>query len=140
MEAIMKLERLPDGELDIMKELWREGRALKASEIAKLLAPKHSWKVPTVHVLLSRLEEKGFVTADRSGYSHKFSSRVSEADYISSESAHLAKKTGGKLHAMFAALIDSADITDEELTELSALLDAKMKEIKKAKKTEENKN
>ena len=59
----MKLERLPDGELDIMKELWREGRALKASEIAKLLAPKHSWKVPTVHVLLSRLEEKGFVTA-----------------------------------------------------------------------------
>lgn len=136
----MKLERLPDGELDIMKELWREGRALKASEIAKLLAPKHSWKVPTVHVLLSRLSEKGFVEADRSGYSHKFSALVSENDYFAAESANLAKKTGGKLHAMFAALIDSADITDEELSELSALLDAKMKEIKKAKNAEEKKD
>ncbi len=129
----MKIERLPDAQLDIMKELWKSEKPLKASEIAKNLSEKHAWKVPTVHVLLSRLLEKGLVLADRSSYSHRFSAAISEKDYMQSQSSTLLEKSGTRIHTMFAALIDSADITDEELCELSRLLDEKMKEIREKK-------
>ena len=131
----MKIERLPDAELDIMKELWKSEVPLKASDIAKRLSEKHSWKVPTVHALLSRLEDKGFVIADRSSYFHRFCAAVTESEYISAESVQLLKKSGAKLPAMVAALMDSEDITDEELSELSALIDAKLKDIREKRKT-----
>ena len=131
----MKTERLPDAELDIMKELWKSETPLKASEIAKRLSEKHSWKVPTVHALLSRLEEKGFICADRSSYFHRFSATVTEADYITAESTELLKKSGTRLPAMVAALIDTDEITDDELNELSALIEAKMKALEEKRRS-----
>lgn len=129
----MKIERLPNAELDIMKELWNSDSPLKASDIAKRLCEKHSWKVPTVHALLSRLEDKGFVLADRASYFHRFSAAVSETEYIAAESAALLKKSGAGLPAMVAALIDSDDVTNEELCELSALISAKINTIREKK-------
>jgi len=127
----MKMERLPDSELDIMKELWKSDSPLKAGDIAKRLAPKHSWKVPTVHALLSRLEEKGFVCADRSSYFHRFSPAVTEGDYIASESSVLLEKSQKRLPDLVCALMDFHDVSDEELRELSALIDARLESLKK---------
>ena len=130
----MKIEKLPDAELDIMKVLWRNETALKASEIVKKLSDKYSWKVPTAHVLLSRLAEKEFVGVDKSAYSHKFFAKVTEKDYFANESADLIKKAGGRLPMMFASLIESEEVTDEELLELSQMLDKRLKAIKDKKK------
>lgn len=130
----MKTERLPDAELDIMKELWKSTVPLKASDIAKRLSEKHSWKVPTVHAFLSRLEEKGFVTVDRSSYFHRFLAAVSETDYIASESSALLQKSGTRLPTLVSALMDSDDVTDEELNELSALIDAKLKALREKRR------
>lgn len=130
----MKTERLPDAELDIMKELWKSTVPLKASDIAKRLSEKHSWKVPTVHAFLSRLEEKGFVTVDRSSYFHRFLAAFSEADYIASESSALLQKSGTRLPTLVSALMDSDDVTDEELNELSALIDAKLKALREKRR------
>lgn len=127
----MKLEKLPEGELDVMKVLWQSDAPMKAGDIAKSLAPKHSWKVPTVHKLLSRLEEKGLVSADRTAYFHRFSPAVSESEYISGESTALLKKSGARLPQMVAALIDSNGVTDEELNELSRLIDERLAQLRK---------
>ena len=127
----MSFEKLTESELDIMKVLWSEKRPLKASEIVKLLVPKYTWKVPTAHVLLSRLSDKGFVGVDKSSYSHKFFHTVEESDYLADESVQLIKKTGGRLPMLFASLIESEDVTDEELLELSEMLDKRLKSIKK---------
>ncbi len=127
----MKKERLPAAELDIMKVLWESDVPLRASEIAKKLANEHSWKTPTVHKLLSRLEEKGFVSADRTSYYHKFSPCVSESEYISGQSQALLENAGRRLPQMVAALIDSYDVTDEELNELSELIEKRIKHLKK---------
>ena len=127
----MKKERLPAAELDIMKVLWESDVPLRASEIAKKLANEHSWKTPTVHKLLSRLEEKAFVSADRTSYYHKFSSCVTEDEYISGQSQALLENAGRRLPQMVAALIDSYDVTDEELNELSELIEKRIKHLKK---------
>ena len=129
----MKYERLPEAELDIMKVLWSSQEVLKASEIVKMIADKHSWKVPTAHVLLSRLAEKGFVGVDKSSYSHKFYSLISEEEYFANESALLVKKAKGRLPMMFASLLESDDVTDEELLELSEMLDKRLKDLKQKK-------
>lgn len=127
-------ERLSEAELDIMKLLWKENTPLKASEIVKMLFPKYTWKVPTAHVLLSRLAEKGFVDADKSSYSHRFFHVVTEEEYFAGESAALVRKAGRSLPMLFASLIESEDVTDAELLELSEMLDKKLAEIRNKKR------
>lgn len=127
------LERLPEAELDIMKVLWSSQKPLKASEIVKSLSDKHSWKVPTAHVLLSRLAEKGFICVDKSSYSHKFIPQITENEYLAQESSNLIKKTGGRLPMMIASLLDSEEVSADELYELSQMLDFKLKELNSKK-------
>ena len=84
-----------------------------------------------MHKLLSRLEEKGFVSADRTSYYHKFSPSVSETEYISGQSHALLENAGKRLPQMVAALIDSYDVTDEDLNELSELIEDRIRQLKK---------
>lgn len=126
----MKKDGLPAGELDIMKVLWASNEPLRAGEISKKLVGVHSWKTPTVHKLLSRLEEKGFVSADRTSYYHHFSPCVSESEYLSGQSQALLENAGKRLPQMVAAFIDNHEVTDEELNELFELIENRLKQIK----------
>lgn len=127
-------ERLADAELDIMRVLWNSEKTLKASEITKSLTKKRAWTRQTVHVLLSRLENKGFVKADRSGYYHLFSAAVEESEYLAGESSRIVKKTGSSVHSLLASLIEADELTEEDIISISDMLNAKRKEI------EDNKN
>lgn len=127
-------EKLADAELDIMKVLWNSQKPLKASEITKSLTTKRSWTKQTVHVLLSRLENKGFVKADRSGYFHLFSAAVGESEYLAGASTRIIKKSGSTVHSLLASLIEADELTDEDIISISDMLNAKRREI------EENKN
>jgi DNA-binding MarR family transcriptional regulator len=60
-KQIKQYERLADAELDIMRVLWQTREAMRAAQIVKQLSETRSWKTQTAHVLLGRLEEKGFV-------------------------------------------------------------------------------
>ena len=119
---IKHYERLADAELDTMRVLWQNGKPLRVAEIVKLLSETRTWKTQTAHVVLNRLEEKGFVKADRSGYYHTFTAAVSEKEYFASESDAFLKRMGGSVKATVASLIDTGDITDTELSELEALI------------------
>lgn len=124
-------EKLADSELDIMRALWQADKPMKASEIVKVLAKKRNWTKQTVHVLLSRLENKGFVNADRSGYYHYFSAAVAENEYLCNESSRIVKKVGGSLHSMLASLIEADELSDEDIIAISDMLNEKRKEIEK---------
>lgn len=123
-------ERIADAELDIMRVLWQTGRSLRASEIVKMLSETRSWKTQTAHVLLNRLEEKGFIEADRSGYYHEYRYLVSERDYFISESGSLLRRIGGNLKTMMVSLVDTENITEEDLLEMYEILDKKREELK----------
>ncbi len=127
--GIMIKERLADAELDIMKVLWNSDEAMKASEITKSLTKKRGWTRQTVHVLLSRLENKGFVKADRSGYYHLFSAAVEESEYLAGASSRIAKKAGSSVHSLLASLIEADELTEEDIISISDMLNAKRREI-----------
>lgn len=122
-------EPITDAELDIMRVLWQTGHPMRVSEIVEKLSETRSWKTQTAHVLLGRLEEKGFVNADRSGYYHTFSAKIKETDYFLSESSALMKKVGGSVKSMVVSMIDAEGISNEELAELTSILETKCKEL-----------
>lgn len=130
-------ERLSDAEFDIMKVLWQSGKPLRAGEIVKLLSETRSWKTQTAHVLLNRLCEKGYVTADKSEYFHHFTPTMTESEYLAAESTTLMKKVGGSVRSMIASLIDTEGVTDEDISAISDILEKKRAEIRKDKPGED---
>ncbi len=124
-------ERLSDAEIDIMKVLWQSGEALSARSIVKALSENRAWKTQTAHVLLARLEQKGFISADRSGYCHKFSAAVSEDQYLISESVQLCGKVGKSVPSMVATLINTHGLSENDIMELSEILENHKRELGK---------
>ena len=117
------IERLPESELEVMLTLWHSETPLTAGEITKLLADVHGWKSATVHVLLERLGEKGFVSCDRSGYKHLFAPAITEEEYRRGEEKTMMKRFfGGSAKNMIASLLNADGLTDDDLEELSAML------------------
>ena len=117
------IERLPGSELEIMLTLWHNETPLTVGEITKILADAHGWKTATVHVLLDRLEERGFVSCDRSGFRHLFDPIITEEEYRRGEERTMIKRFfGGSAKNMIASLLNTDGLTDEDLEELSALL------------------
>ncbi|WP_442879663.1 BlaI/MecI/CopY family transcriptional regulator, partial [Anaerorhabdus sp.] len=54
-----KMKKIPEAELEVMNVLWKATVPLKTSEIVELL--DKAWAMSTVQVLLTRLEERGYV-------------------------------------------------------------------------------
>lgn len=124
-KQIKQYERLADAELDIMRVLWQTREAMRAAQIVKQLSETRSWKTQTAHVLLGRLEEKGFVKADRSEYFHTYRAAVTEKAYFASESDAFVRRLGSSVKATVASLINASDISAEELSELEEFIRAK---------------
>ena len=121
--------RVSDAELDILRAIWRNGEPMKASEIVKALSDSRTWKTQTCHVLLGRLVQKGYLSVDKTNYSHKFSPVYGEEEYFAKQSMTLANRVGTSLPSMIASLIDSNDVTEKELAEIAAMLRAKRREL-----------
>jgi len=123
---MQKIDRLPDAELEIMLVLWHEGRPMTAGELTKKLSHTHGWKVGTVHVLLERLGDRGFISCDKSGYKHLFSPLIAESDYRKGEEHTILHRFfGGSAKNMIASLLNADGLSNDDLEELSAMLKKK---------------
>ncbi|MBR6559181.1 MAG: BlaI/MecI/CopY family transcriptional regulator [Clostridia bacterium] len=121
-----KIERLPEAELDIMMVLWRSEIPLTVGEITKTLLETRNWKTSTVHVLMDRLGERGFVSCDKSGYKHLFSAIISEDDYRRREEHSIIRRFfGGSAKNMMVSLLNADSLSDDEIEELADILKRK---------------
>ncbi|MBR4933813.1 MAG: BlaI/MecI/CopY family transcriptional regulator [Clostridia bacterium] len=128
-EITRQTEKLPEAELEIMLTLWREGRAMSAGEITKSAAK--GWKSATVHVLLDRLAEKGFVSCDKSSFKHLYSPIVSEENYRGGETSTLLSRFfEGSAKKMIASFISADSLSDEDLDELTAMINERKAKLK----------
>ena len=117
------MERLPEAELEVMLTLWHSDTPLTVGEITRMLAEAHGWKTAAVHVLLERLGERGFVSCDKSGFKHLFAPIITEAEYRRGEEKTMMKRFfGGSAKNMIASLLNADGLTDDDLEELSAML------------------
>lgn len=122
----MPFAPLANSELAVMNLLWVQS-GLTARKIRETLYPDASKaQHGTVQRLLQRLEDKGFVTRDKSLPVHLFSAVFSREAYASGQLESLtAKLTGGSLAPLITHLIEQEKIKPEEIKRLREILKQK---------------
>ena len=115
---------LSDGEWKLMKVLWQQSPRTLGALVAAL-APTTGWSKATVFMMLKRLIAKGAVTLDESGKYQQYSAAVSYAEVEPEETASfLTKVYGGSVGLMISNLVGRGALSEQEIRELKAILDA----------------
>lgn len=118
--------RLPvsDAELEVLKVLWAGGPATVRDVAAALRRQRRRLAYNTVLTLLSRLREKGYVTADRRDTAHLFRALVTRDAMIGSSLAALADQIcDGTASPLVHALVRGKRFTSAEIAQFRKLLD-----------------
>lgn len=117
------IKRLPDAELEIMKELWAAGEPLTRPQLEQRLARK-SWTSTTLLALLARLESKGFVSRQKQGKGYLYAAAVTRQEYLPVESrSALGRMFDGSARNLVAALAETHALSDTDIDELAAYLE-----------------
>lgn len=116
------MKRLPDSELEVMKALWASGPDTSRAQMEEALAPL-GLASNTVNTYLTRLQEKGFVTARRDGKLNRYTPLVSQEDYRAFDSRSILTKLYDSSPRNFVAALAKGGLTDKDVAELRSLLD-----------------
>ena len=115
---------LSDGEWKLMKVLWQQSPRTLGALVAAL-APTTGWSKATVFMMLKRLIAKGAVSLDESGKYQQYSAAVTYAEVEPEETASfLTKGYGGSGGLMVSNLVGRGALSEQEIRELKAILDA----------------
>ena len=127
-----KTMTLPDAELDVMSVLWDRGEPSLVSDIHADLQKKRTCTKPAVHILLDRLAQKGFVRIDviDKPITYKLiTPLVSEAEYCTSASEGFINKLfHGSWKHLVASLVDSGEISADDIEEITEIINSKSKD------------
>ena len=115
---------LSDGEWKLMKVLWQQSPRTLGALVAAL-APTTGWSKATVFMMLKRLIAKGAVTMDDSGKFQKYSAAITYSDVEPEETeSFLSMVYGGSVGMMVSNLVGRGALSEQEIQELKAILDA----------------
>lgn len=115
---------LSDGEWKLMKVLWQQSPRTLGALVAAL-APTTGWSKATVFMMLKRLIAKGAVSLDEGGKYQQYSAAVAYAEVEPEETASfLTKVYGGSVGLMVSNLVGRGALSEQEIRELKAILDA----------------
>lgn len=123
-----KEEQTPsESEWAIMEILWSEDRAMTSKEVISRLQGKSSMTSKMVRVLMNRLCEKGILsyTVDPNDKRvYHYSVMKSKEDCLREKSRRFAESYfSGSRTNMAAALLQSFDLSDQEIRELEEILE-----------------
>ena len=96
----------------------------QSQDIRARLEKERPWNLSALQTLLSRLTERGFLSAGKEGRQNVYTPLVSEGEYVAFENAPFLEGKG--LPGLVTALYDSQSISREDLAELRAFLDEAM--------------
>ena len=99
--------------------IW-EREPVTSSELVHICADRFQWKRTTTHTVLKRLCDKGLFENNGGTVTAKLSR---EEFYTRHSRQYVASTFGGSLPAFLAAFTGGGRLTEEERTQLQALLD-----------------
>ena len=115
---------LSDGEWKLMKVLWAQQPQTLAQLVAAL-DEQTGWTKATVFMMLKRLIARDAVMMDDSGKYQQYSAAISYADVEPEETeSFLSKVYGGSVGLMVSNLVGRGALSEQEIQELKAILDA----------------
>ena len=122
---------LTESEWAIIKAVW-ETEPCTAPDIREKLHRQTAWTYSTVRTLMDRMVVKGLLAAQKARNLTVYRSAVTRAQAQRGELFYALKHAfNGALTPMVQCLLDTGNLSTDELTELESLIKAK----KKAKKS-----
>ena len=120
---------LTKSEMEIMDVLWGAQKALSRSDLLAHSEEK-SWKDSSVHILLNGLLQKGAIreagVVKRSKtYGRTFVPTLSREEYFAT--TIFSHRHKPEIVGLFAALLKREDISQEELSQIAALVSERQK-------------
>ena len=107
----------------IMEKLWEESPRT-ITQLYHELKEEQGWSKSTVNTLLNRMVEKGIVYYEEGGKAKRYYPALRREDAARDETeSFLSKVYGGSLGLMMSAMVESRQLTEADIAELSAILD-----------------
>ncbi len=118
------IKKLGEAEVEIMQVLWDSTPPVTSNYILKELQGRRRWQLSTLMTSLSRLEQKGFISCDRSTGTNLYSAVITESDYKTKAGKHFLEQLyNNSIQNMVASLYNSKAIKESDLAELRSYLD-----------------
>jgi BlaI family penicillinase repressor len=122
---------LTEAEWSIIKAVW-ESEPCDAPAIQQKLFKKTAWTYSTVRTIMDRMAAKKLLSAEKIRNQTLYRSLVTPAQAQRGELLYALKHAfDGALTPMVQCLIESRDLSVEELTQLESLIKARKKSAKK---------
>lgn len=114
-----------DAELEIMKVLWKAGEAVNSQYISEAVEEK-GWKRTTISTFLTRLVEKGALSAEKRGKLYYYIPILSQKDYRKSQTKNLITSLyNGSVKDFALSLFEEQTLSDEDIKELKGIFEDK---------------
>ncbi len=122
---------LTEAEWTIIKAVWQH-EPCAAPTIQEKLHKKTDWTYSTVRTLMDRMVAKGLLTAEKIRNLTLYRSAVTRQQAQRGELLYALKNAfNGALTPMVQSLLETGDLSAEELTELESLIKQKKKKTGK---------
>jgi predicted transcriptional regulator len=109
-------------ELEMMNILWRLGPCT-VSQVQSALRPERELAYTSISTIVRILEQKGFVSSEKAGRGHVYSAAMSKEDYQALSLEQLVSKVFDDTPSLLVQrLLDSRDLSEQELTQIRAML------------------
>lgn len=116
---------LTEAEWTIIKAVW-DNEPCTAPDIQQKLAKATEWTYSTVRTLMDRMVVKGLLAAEKQRNVTLYSSAVTKQQAQRSELLYALKHAfNGALTPMVQCLLETEDLSTDELAELEALIKAR---------------
>jgi BlaI family penicillinase repressor len=120
-----KVPKISESEWLVMKVIWDEN-PISSNRVVEVLSDSTPWNPKTIKTLLSRLVKKGAVGHESEGRSYLYYPLIEETVLVKAESESFLKRVfRGALKPMIATMVESEDLSEEEIEELKRLLSKK---------------
>ena len=110
-----------DSEIKLMEIIW-EHEPVSAKEVSLLADKEIGWNKNTTYTVIKKLIDKGYINREEPGFI--CTSLISKDEVQKSEAKGLVDKLfAGSKKALFSALLEDEELTDDEISELRDLID-----------------
>lgn len=121
----MKNISIGDAELEIMKVIWKAKEPITSLDIGKEVEDK-GWKKTTIATFLTRLVEKGALSADKQGKLYYYTPLITENEYRKSQTKNLIKTLyNGSVRDFAVSFFEEQKLSDKDIQELKAIFEDK---------------
>ena len=123
---VVSTESLTDLQLSVMKALWQVGEGGVGEIVALLAADGKELAPTTVATLLQRLSKQGWVKHRKNGRQFLYRAKVNQQDAAKGVLQRvLSSFFGGRVSALTAQLLESEELSADDLKEMRKLLKGK---------------